>query len=179
MDFKTGDILFTSRKPKLSKPKTYVAFFINLLQTKKLRNLDQTPTHTGTIIFIYGMAYVIDSDTDGVDVELFEKWAKGRSFINVFRPNVLNDLESVSLYTERALSKAGNKYGWKSANDLRKHLQGNLNVDRKIRTTTDFDLQACSIYNAWIYNLKDWQIQTPQSLWVNRFKNFPNGEDCL
>ena len=175
-NFKTGDILFTSRKPKLTKPRTWVSGVINLLQTKKLRNLDQTPTHTGQIIFIYGIAYVIDSDVDGCDVEIYEKWAKGRSFVKVFRPNVLTDV-GIPLYTERALSKAGNKYGFKSANALRKHLEGKLDVDDYVRTTTEFDLQACSIYSAWLYMIKQWQIQTPHSLWVNRFKTFPHGED--
>lgn len=173
-NFKTGDILFTSRKPKLSKPRTWVSGVINFLQTKKLRNLNQTPTHTGTIIFINGFPMVIDSDVDGVDVEHFEKWAQNRSFIKVFRPNEINDLTSSILYTELALSKAGNEYGWKSIDNFVVYLCGKKYLGR---LTTLTDNMICSVFTAYLYNLKDWQIQTPQSLWVNRFKNFPKGED--
>lgn len=175
-NFKTGDILFTSRKPKLSKPKTYVAFFINLLQTKKLRNLDQTPTHTGQIIFIYGKAHVIDSDTRGVVIYTYENWIKGRNFVKVFRPNIINGLPTTQLYTDRLISKSGGLYGWKSIPSFIEYLAGKRYLGR---LTTDSDDMICSVFTAWGYKefIKDWQIQTPQSLWVNRFKNFPKGED--
>jgi len=177
MDFKTGDILFTSRKPKLSKPRSWVSGVINLLQTKKFVNRDQIPTHTGQIVFsVTGKPMVIDSDVDGCEPEDVTKWYKGRNFVYVFRPNILNDLQSVSAYTDRALLKSGDGYGFKSIWQFIIFL-----ITKKFigRLTTPTDNMICSVFTAYLYNIKDWQIQTPQSLWVNRFKNFPKGEDCL
>ena len=174
-NFNTGDIAFVSNKAT-SNPRTWVSDIIQFLQTGKLKNGNDIFSHTGQFIWIDGKLYVIDSDTDGVDVELFEKWIKKRTVIKVFRPNALTDLPAIQAYTELALSKAGNGYGWKSIPSFVFFLTGKRYLGR---LTTPTDNMICSVFTAYLYNLKDWQIQTPQSLWVNRFKNFPNGEDCL
>lgn len=173
MEYQTGDIGFSSNKANRN-PRTWISDIIQFLQTGKLKNSDTVFSHTFQFIYINGKLMVIDSDIDGVDVEDFEKFKKKRTVIKVFRPNVLTDLPAIQAYTELALSKSGNKYGWKSIPAFVLYLTGKRYLGQ---LTTPSDNMICSVFTAYLYNIKDWQIQTPQSLWVNRFKNFPKGED--
>ena len=165
MNLQTGDILFTSRKPEIGEPKTYVAFAINLIQTKKIHNLDRIPTHTAQVIVLYGVVYVIDSDVKGVILQPYEKWAKGRSFIIVYRPNVLLSIKGVDTYIKEALELSGNRYGFKSAG----HLALFLMTGRKnAKATSDINKIACSIYTAYLYRAFIPDIfQSPISLFNN------------
>jgi len=167
MNLQIGDIGFTSRKPQLKKPGTYVSFVINLLQTKKLRNLDQTPTHTFQIIDVKdGKYYVIDSDVDGLEPEEFTKWSKGRNFIIIYRPMVLLSVKGVETYVSEAMLRSGDGYGFKSILSFVWFL---LTKRYKGKLTTPKDNMICSVFTAYLYRdfIKDWQIQTPISLFNN------------
>lgn len=174
---KTGLILFTHNNFKVSRPLSLVSGIIHFLQTGKLKNKNHLPTHTAVTVVIKGEVYVVDSDTDGLDIELFERWKQGRAWIQVFDPNIL-DTDTEEVFTKRVLAKTGQKYGFEDLGAMIVYLsagkfKGQVNPD-----LAD-DSMICSVTTAYFYQYKQWWLRSPLDLWNKRKIDAPFGVDLM
>lgn len=175
---KTGLILFTHNKFKVSRPLTLVSGIINFLQTGKLKNKKHLPTHTAVTVVINGELYVVDSDMDGLDIELFEKWKEGRAWIQVFDPQILTGVDSEEAFIKRVLDKTGQKYGYKDLPSKTAYLAGLGWIGQTDLNLAD-DSMICSVTTAYFMKYKDWPKRTPLDLWINRKVDAPFGVDLM
>ena len=96
---KTGLILFTHNKFKVSRPLSALSGIINFLQTGRLKNKNHLPTHTAVTVVIHDTLYVVDSDNDGLDIEAFDRWKEGRAFNGQDNPILADDSMICSVTT--------------------------------------------------------------------------------
>jgi len=175
---KTGLILFTHNKFKVSRPLTLVSGIINFLQTGKLRNKNHRPTHTAVTVEIKGDVYVVDSDTDGLDIELFEKWKQGRAWIQVFDPQILTEVDSEEAFIKRVLDKTGQKYGFEDLGGMIMYLSG-IGFQGQANPDLADDSMICSVTTAYFYQYKEWWLRSPLDLFLNRKNDAPFGVDLI
>lgn len=175
---KTGLILFTYNHPNVKKPLSLVSSIIRIFTTGKLKRKDHTPTHTAQTIMIDGELFVIDSDTFGIIPRKFEDWKKGRAWVHVFDPCILNAESKEKAYIKKALDKSGTTYDFKSiVPQLRYQVTG------KYKGVTDPEVAdnnfICSEFTAWLYGYKLWHLRSPANLFKNRFFDAPFGVDIV
>ena len=172
---KTGLILFTHNKFKVSRPLSALSGIINFLQTGRLKNKNHLPTHTAVTVVIHDTLYVVDSDNDGLDIEAFDRWKEGRAWIQVFDPNILT-LETEKAFITRVLNKCGQRYGFEDLGAMIKYLtSGRFNgQDNPILAD---DSMICSVTTAYFYEYKEWWKRSPLNLFRNRFIDAPLGVD--
>lgn len=182
MPKETGLILFTHNDVEPGKPMNRISQIINFLQTGKLKNKNHNPTHTAVTIVMKGELYAVDSDVSFKELRAsimpipFEKWKKGRAWIQVFDPNILTEVDSEDLFIKRVLDKTGQRYGFEDLGAMIKFLAGG-----KFKGQTDLNLaddsMICSVTTAYFYNYKDWPKRSPLNLFKERFNDAPFGVD--
>lgn len=172
----TGLILFTYNNPQIEKPFSWISSIIRIFQTGKLKRTDHTPTHTAQTVILYGDVYVVDSDSDSLEPELFATWKSGRAWIHVFDPNVLTNPKMVDDFQKKLIKHSGKRYDFKSIIPQLKYqlfgvYKGETNPEKAAENF------ICSELTGYAYDLPKWYQLSPLNIFKNRFKYFPFGLD--
>jgi len=175
LPIKTGLILFTHNRANIRKPLSLVSTIIHFFQTKKIFNPKHLPTHTAQTIVIDDRLFVIDSDYDGIEPEIFEKWVENREWLQVFDPNALTEV-SEKIYINKALDKSGSRYGFE---DIGSWLYYKITGKFKGETNDALadDNMICVVFSQYLYSLPEWWKGSPLSLYEDRFDLFKQGND--
>jgi hypothetical protein len=169
---KTGLILFTFNRAKVSKPLSLISTVIRWFE-KGLFAKGKVYTHTAQTIVLNGKLYVIDSDWDGVEPELWDSWKVGRAWIHVFDPNILTE-KTEKKYIDKALNKSGKRYGYEDIKSWIKYqITGKFSGESDVNKADDNML--CSYFTGYLYDFKLWWNRSPQNLFEYRLIDSPNG----
>lgn len=144
---KTGDILHCTGHKWLSK-------MIRKFTKSKF-------SHSALFIEIWGQAYIIDAQNDGVNLRPFSEWQKtyGYDFV-IHRPNKGFDEKELSI---RALTKVGNTaYDFESL--ILKH-PWTIITNSSWRLKKDpYERMTCSEFVAWVFGTERSYRISPEDL---------------
>jgi hypothetical protein len=145
---KTGDILHCSGKRLLSK-------IIKKLTRSKF-------SHSALFIEIWGQPYVIDAQSDGVNVRPFDEWLKKYDY-NFIVHRFSGELDRMAL-SKRAMTKVGHT-GYDIEGLVIKQPIKILTGTWKEKGDTT-ERMYCSEYVAWVYGVEKSYRMSPEDLYL-------------
>jgi len=144
---KTGDVLHCTGNRFVSK---LIRFF-----TKSKYS------HSAMFIEIWGQAYIIDAQKDGVNVRPFDAWKEKYNYtFEVYRLNADLDYKALSI---RALTKVGHT-GYDFESLLIRHPFALMTNSFWKLDKDDYNRMTCSEYVAWVYGSERAYRFSPEDL---------------
>lgn len=161
MNLKTGDIVLVHTPFNWKRPLTILSHLIRLF-TKSFWN------HAASIVEIWGINYIVESDINGVTILPYKDWVKNQT-ITVFRVPFVNKKE----FSVRSMSKVGFvKYDFKGL-----LFYGPISlITNKWYGKSDERKAAkrffCSEKVAWDHEFPNWYSMRPNQLFNYCSKKF-------